>query len=178
MKKTLLVLAVVTLLFSCRSTGSVKPGASLSKYSAIVISDFSLEGTKIQANPDVEVFAKRLPANFAAMVKDYLDGMGIFRKVVLKKNASSVAGTEYLVLTGKFTKITAGSTAARWVVGFGAGASTVGAKWEVRDGRTGKVLGSWEKNRHTSGAYRGMTAVESDARHLARDVAVLLKRSM
>jgi hypothetical protein len=47
----------------------------------------------------------------------------------------------------------------------------VAAEWTVKDASTGKVLGEYKKNQHSSSSVRGIHALESDARYLARYVA-------
>jgi len=177
MKKIVLLLFVLTLVFGCRSTGVTKPDGDTSKYRTIVVKDFSLEGAAIQENEDLKAFANGLPKKFSGFVKNYVEAYKIADKVVLASSGAKVSG-DYLVIEGSFTKITAGSTAARILVGFGAGASTVGAKWDVKDGRTGEVLSSFERNKHTSSGYRGAQAVNADAEYLAKDLAKLLKKML
>ncbi|MFH0872537.1 MAG: DUF4410 domain-containing protein [bacterium] len=142
------------------------------KYSTIVLKEFSLEGAAIQDNPDTEAYAESLPTEFSQMVEEFLEVYKASQKVVLEKagkGGASEGGA--VVVEGRFTKITAGSTAARIVVGWGAGSSTVAAEWTVKDASTGKVLGEYKKNQHSSSSVRGIHALESDARYLARYVA-------
>jgi len=151
--------------------------AEVKQYSTIVLKEFSLEGAAIQDLPDVKDYAQTLPPDFAEWVAGYLGSMKVPQKVVVEKAGKGEALPEgALVVEGHFTKITAGSTAARWVVGFGAGASTVGAEWTVKDVGTGKVLNKFNKNQHTSSSVRGIHAVESDARYLAKYVASTIQK--
>ncbi len=151
--------------------------AEVGQYTTIVLKEFSLEGAAIQENEDVKAFAQTLPPDFVEWVASYLGSMKVAQKVVVEKaekGETPPAGA--LVVEGHFTKITAGSTAARWVVGFGAGSSTVGAEWTVKDVGTGKVLNKFNKNQHTSSSVRGIHAVESDARYLAKYVASTIQK--
>jgi hypothetical protein len=134
--------------------------AAEGKYSTIILKEFSLEGAAIQENPDTEAFAKGLPSQFSLMVEEFLQ----------------VPSPQAVIVEGRFTKITAGSTAARIVVGLGAGASTVGAEWTVKDATTGKVLGKYNKNQHSSSGVRGIHALESDSRYLAKYVASTISK--
>jgi len=146
--------------------------AAEGKYSTIILKEFSLEGTAIQENPDTEAYAKSLPPEFSQMVEGYLESYKVSQKVVLEKAGKGEASSEGAVIVeGHFTKITAGSTAARWIVGLGAGASGVGAEWTVKDASTGKELGKYNKMQRTSSSVRGIHALESDARYLAKYVA-------
>jgi len=141
-------------------------------YSTIVVKEFSLEGAAIQENEDTKAFAQTLPPDFAQMVKSYLESMKASQNVLIEQPGKEEASLEKaVVVEGRFTKITAGSTAARIAVGFGAGASTVGAEWTVKEAGTGKILGKSNRNQHTGGGYRGITALEADSRYLAKYVA-------
>lgn len=149
------------------------------KYSTIILKEFSLEGAAIQENPDTEIYAKTLPSEFGQMVEEFLEAYKVSQKVVLEKGEKGEGSSEgAVVVEGRFTKITAGSTAARIVVGWGAGSSTVGAEWTVKDAGTGKVLGSYKKNQHSSSSVRGMDALESDARYLAKYVASTVSKTL
>jgi hypothetical protein len=149
--------------------------AEVGQYTTIVLKEFSLEGAAIQENEDVKAFAQTLPPDFAEWVSSYLESMHVSQKVVVEKGKGEVPQGALLV-EGRFTKITAGSTAARWVVGWGAGSSTVGAEWTVKDASTGKVVNTFKKNQHTSSSVRGIHAVESDARFLAKYVASTIQK--
>jgi hypothetical protein len=162
------------LLFGISVQGSM--AAESGKYGTIVLREFSLEGAAIQENEDVKAFAQTLPPDFAEWVASYLESMKVSQRVVVDRAGKGEAHEGALVVEGKFTKITAGSTAARWVVGFGAGSSTVGAQWTVKDVATGKVLEKFIKNQHTSSSVRGIHAVESDARYLAKYVASTIQK--
>jgi hypothetical protein len=147
------------------------------KYTTIVLKEFSLEGAAIQELPEVKDYAQTLPPEFSTMVKDFLETMKVSQNVVEEKAGKEGAtSANAVIVEGRFTKISAGSTAARWVVGWGAGASSVGAEWTVKDASTGKELGKYNRNQHTSSAYRGIQAVESDARYLAKYVASTIQK--
>jgi len=175
MKKIALLFFVLVAAVCCRSADVARKDVDTARYSTIVIKDFSLDGAAIQENDDVKAFAQGLPKQFSEYVKSDMESLKTAENVVLGSNEGNISG-DYVVIEGNFTKVTAGSTAARILVGFGAGSSTVGAKWEVKDGKTGKVLGSFEKNRHTASGFRGAQAVNADAQYLAKDVAKLLHK--
>jgi hypothetical protein len=165
----LLLLSVSLLLGACGGGGRevrTSPRPAGANYAAIVIAPFSLEKAQIQENADVRSFAAGLPEEFPGYVKSFLARE---RRQILR--TPPAGGQDYLLVEGDFTAITAGNFAARFVVGFGAGRSTVEAAWTIRDGRTGAVLASHREAAHSGNAYRGMTAIESDARALAKVVA-------
>ncbi|MDH7499954.1 MAG: DUF4410 domain-containing protein [candidate division NC10 bacterium] len=170
MKKVGLVFGVLLLLGIWVSASLAAEG----KYSTIILKEFSLEGAAIQENPDTEAFAKGLPSEFSQMVEEFLQAYKVSQNVVRGEGPS----TNAVIVEGRFTKITAGSTAARIVVGWGAGSSTVGAEWTVKDATTGKVLGKYNKNQHSSSSVRGIHALESDSRYLAKYVASTISKLM
>lgn len=149
----------------------------LSKYSTIVLKDFSLEDTKIHKDMDVQIYAKKLPAHLSDMINEYLKEMGLFKKIVRHEEGKSYENA--IVLEGKFTKITPGSTAAKIVVGFGAGSSTVGTEGKMKDNKTGEVLASFEHNRHSPFSVapgRPDQILEADAKNMAKDIASFIKK--
>jgi len=144
------------------------------KYKTIVIKEFSLEGARIQENADTKAFAETLPTDFARTLKAYLEDMSLAENVVIYKEGEVYENA--VIVEGNFTKITAGSTAARIIVGFGAGSSTVGAQWKVKDAQTEKELGSFEKNSHSASGVTGAMALRSDSQYLAKYVANTIKK--
>ncbi|MEW6067823.1 MAG: DUF4410 domain-containing protein [Nitrospirota bacterium] len=172
MKKYLLISLLLVFCFAC-SSGRVKTSSAVD-CSTIVLKDFSLEGTAIQENVDVKAFAGTLPPKFSEMVKEYLVAMKVSQKIVIEKAGEKGSYENPIIVDGSFTKITAGSTAARLLVGFGAGSSTVGAEYTIKDS-SGKELGKFKKNSHTASGVRGIYAIESDARYLAKYVATTIK---
>jgi hypothetical protein len=149
----------------------------LSKYSTIVLKDFSLEDTKIHKDMDVQIYAKKLPANLSNMISEYLKEMGLFTKIVRYEEGKSYE--DAIILEGRFTKITPGSTAAKLIVGFGAGSSTVGAEGEIKESKTGDVLASFEHNRHSPFSVapgKPEQILEADAKNLAKDIASFIKK--
>lgn len=149
----------------------------LSKYSTIVLKDFSLEDTKIHKDMDVQIYAKKLPANLSDMISEYLKEMNLFKKVVRYEEGKSYENA--IILEGRFTRITPGSTAAKFVVGFGAGSSTVGAEGKIKDTKTGNALASFEHNRHSPFSVapgRPEYILDADAKNLAKDIATFIKK--
>jgi len=141
----------------------------LSKYSTIVLKDFSLDDTKIHKDMDVQIYAKKLPANLSDMINDYLKEMKLFKKIVKYEEGKSYE--DAIIIEGRFTKITPGSTAAKLVVGFGAGSSTVGAEGKIKNTKTEEVLASFEHNRHSPFSVapgRPEAILDSDAKILQR----------
>jgi hypothetical protein len=148
------------------------PAASARRYATVVIRPFSLEGARIQENPRVKEFAVGLPDLLARDIKGYLQSRRNPPTVIVGGKPAA----DSLVVEGSFLDITAGSTAARWIVGLGAGRSTVSARWVIKDGASGETLATHEEASHTGGTYTGMTAIESDADALARKVVNTLGR--
>jgi len=81
-----------------------------------------------------------------------------------------------LVLEGKFTKIDPGSRAKRYLVGFGAGKSTVSISGSVKDG-AGALLATFEQTRHGVMGMGGGDSLEkliADSRNIGEDLAKFL----
>lgn len=150
---------------------------NLSKYSTIVLKNFSIEDAKIHKDMDVQIYAKKLPENLSNMISEYLKEMNLFKKIVRYEEGKSYENA--IVLEGKFTKVTPGSTAAKIIVGFGAGTSTVGAEGKVKDAKTGNVLASFEHNRHSpfsAAPGRPEYILDADAKNLAKDIVKFLQK--
>lgn len=149
----------------------------LSRYSTIVLKNFSLEDAKIHKDMDVQIYAKKLPENLSNMISEYLKEMNLFKKVVRYEEGKSYENA--IVLDGKFTKITPGSTAAKIIVGFGAGSSTVGAEGKIKDKKTGETLASFEHNRHSpfsAAPGRPEYILDADAKNLAKDIVKFIQK--
>lgn len=149
----------------------------LSKYKTIVIRDFSTEDAKIHKDAVIQDYAKKLPGHLSDMVSEHLKDMGLFKKVVRYEKGKSYG--DAVILEGKFTKITPGSTAAKLIVGFGAGSSTLGAEGELKDSKTGDVLASFEHNRHSPFSVapgHPDQILEADAKNMAKDIAGFIKK--
>ncbi len=166
------LLAVVASCGHPRTRPAATGSAPAQRYASVVIRPFSLEGARIQENPRVKEFAVGMPDLIASDIKGYL----LSRRNPPTVSVGGKAGPGTLVVEGAFEDITAGSTAARWIVGMGAGRSTVSARWVIKDGATGETLATYQEASHTGGTYTGMTALESDAEALARKVVNTLGR--
>lgn len=83
-----------------------------------------------------------------------------------------------LIVRARITKSDPGSRAARYFVGFGAGAAKIGVAGEIVDGRTNKVLVRFVQERHSfaggfGGGYRDL--LDRTLRQIGGDVAGLLR---
>jgi hypothetical protein len=81
-----------------------------------------------------------------------------------------------IVIDGKFTKIDPGSRAKRYLVGFGAGKSTVTVTGSVKD-QAGVVLATFKQTRHGvmgMGGGDSLAKLLSDSREIGVDIAKFL----
>ena len=100
---------------------------------------------------------------------------GVVRKAKRKAGVSGSGRT--LVIRARVTKVDPGSQAARYFVGFGAGAVKIGILGEIVDGSSGKVLVRFAQERRSGfggfgGGYGALFA--RTARQLGGDVAGLI----
>lgn len=149
----------------------------LSKYPVIVLKDFSTEDATIHKDAVVQDYAKKLPAHLSDMVGKHLKDMGLFKNIVKFEKGKSYG--DAVILEGRFTKITPGSTALKLIVGFGAGSSTLGVEGEIKDSKTGDVLASFAHNRHSPFSVapgHPDQILDADARNMAKDIASFIKK--
>lgn len=150
------------------------------KYKTIVIKDFSFEGTSIQQVDEtkhadfksvVNTLGKSVPDSIASHLKSW----ELFEKIIRGEDGS--ASDDVIVLEARFTKITTGSRALRFFVGFGAGSSTVGIEGKLIDKKTGEVLATFENNSHSPasmGSYQ--VVLPADGSNNAKKIANFIKK--
>lgn len=172
----LLSMLLSMLLFCAVSSGAIagdtlpKPDAlsdetiylteRLSKnYDTLVIKDFSAENAEYSRVNDEEkaVITKILPllkANLALSLEAELKAKNIFTAIVRNELP---AGSKAVILDGTFSEFNAGSKAAKFFVGFGAGKVYIKFKGRLVDAATNKELATFE-DRETG--YRGSMTLE------------------
>jgi len=84
-----------------------------------------------------------------------------------------------LIVRGRVEKVQPGSQAARYIIGFGAGATQVKISGEIVDAQSGKVLARFTQERRSAGTFKPLSGQDSavirDAIHAAgKDVAHIL----
>ncbi|GAB4489098.1 MAG: DUF4410 domain-containing protein [Thermodesulfovibrionales bacterium] len=148
-------------------------------YRTIVIRDISFEGTSIQdvdetKHPDFKDVVRKLGTSVPDTIASRLREMKVFPKVVRGADAS---GDGVVVLEARFTKITTGNRAARFLVGFGAGSSTVGIEGKLVDRKTGEVLATFENNTHSPASMGDYHVVlPADGTNNAKKIAEFVKK--
>ena len=151
------------------------------KYSTIVIPDFSFENAEIQKvdeikDPDFKVAVKKLGSYVPDKVAAYLKSWKVFKKVIRVKKAKKTY-RHAVVLKGRFTKITSGSRALRWFVGFGAGSSTLSVDGELIDAAHKTRLARFIQSRHSPFSGAGYhTIFKADGVNMAKDIARFIKK--
>jgi len=150
------------------------------KYKIIVIKDFSLDGTDIQQvdetkHPDFKDVVNQLGKSVPDSIASHLKSWGVFEKVI--REGEVVSDDEAVILEARFTKITSGSRAARFFVGFGAGSSTVGIEGKLIDKKTGEILATFENNTHSPASMATYHSVlPADGANNARKIATFIKK--
>lgn len=113
------------------------PGFNPKTYPVIVVLPFKVEQGEIKDAEDARL-AKDMSAYVHAQLLRKLQAAGIFTKVL---DATTTAAPEgkILQLQGEITRLTEGSQAMRYFVGFGAGAAKAQVEARVVDASSGQI---------------------------------------
>ena len=142
-----------------------------SSYTQIAVESFDSAGVKLPDPSDNTYRAVLLAVR--AMKPAFMEGVA--RNAKRKVGVTGSAKT--LVIRARLTKVDPGSQAARYVVGFGAGAVKIAIAGEIIDGTSGKVLVRFIQERRSGfGLFGGGYAAlfQRTARQLGADVAGLI----
>jgi hypothetical protein len=142
-----------------------------SSYSQIAVESFDSAGVRLPDSNDNTYRAVQLALR--TMKPAFMEGVA--RNAKRKAGVTGPAKT--LVIRARVTKIDPGSQAARYVVGFGAGAVKIAIAGEIVDGASGKVLVRFVQQRRSGfGLFGGGYAAlfGRTARQLGGDVAALI----
>ena len=135
------VVAIVVLLGACTTTTItpelVQP-APEQKIDTVVVAELTSEGELL------ELYIPHLREGLVARLREAED----FREVIV--GSASPAPPAAIVVSGKLTEIDKGSTAARWIIGFGAGRAIARATFEIKDAG-GATLARFESRKAYSG---------------------------
>lgn len=140
-------------------------------YAQIAVESFDTKGVKMPATQDNTYKAVILALQ--RMKPAFMQGVGEKAK---RKVAGNAPG-KTLVVRARLTKVDPGSQAARYFVGFGAGAVKIAMVGEIIDGASGKVLVRFAQERRSGfGAFGGgySTLFERTARELGEDVGEVI----
>jgi hypothetical protein len=135
------VVAIVVLLGACTTTTItpelVQP-APERKIDTVVVAELTSE------NDILNLYIPHLRQGLVARLREAED----FREVIV--GSASSAPPAAIVISGKLTEIDKGSTAARWIIGFGAGRAIARATFEIKDAG-GATLARFESRKAYSG---------------------------
>lgn len=140
-------------------------------YSQIAVESFDSAGVKLP-DPNDNTY-RAVQAAIRTMKPAFMQGVA--QKA--KRKASANAAGKTLVIRARLTKIDSGSQAARYFVGFGAGAVKIAIAGDIIDGSSGKVLVRFVQERRSGfGAFGGGYAAlfERTARQIGGDVGELI----
>ena len=135
------VVAIVVLLGACTTTTItpelVQP-APEQKIDTVVVAELTSEDELL------ELYIPHLRQGLVARLREAED----LREVIV--GSASPAPPAAIVVSGKLTEIDKGSTAARWIIGFGAGRAIARATFEIKDAG-GVTLARFESRKAYSG---------------------------
>jgi len=135
------VVAIVVLLGACTTTTItpelVQP-APEQKIDTVVVAELTSEDELL------ELYIPHLRQGLVARLREAED----LREVIV--GSASTAPPAAIVISGKLTEIDKGSTAARWIIGFGAGRAIARATFEIKDAG-GVTLARFESRKAYSG---------------------------
>jgi hypothetical protein len=117
----------------------LRPGFSPKTYTVIVLTPLKVSASEIKDDEDARL-AKDMTAYVQAQLLKKLQAAGIFTKVIdATVSAGAPADARSLRLEGEITKLTEGSQALRYFVGFGAGAAKAQIETRLVDAQSGRV---------------------------------------
>ncbi|MCZ6812819.1 MAG: DUF4410 domain-containing protein [Alphaproteobacteria bacterium] len=135
------VVTIVVLLGACTTTTItpelVRP-APEQNIDTVVVAELTSEDELL------ELYIPHLRQGLVARLREAED----FKEVIV--GSASPAPPAAIVISGKLTEIDKGSTAARWIIGFGAGRAIARATFEIKDAG-GAILARFESRKAYSG---------------------------
>ena len=140
-------------------------------YDQIAVESFDSTGVKMP--PSNENTFSAVQSAIRMMKPAFMDGLA---QKAQRKAATNASG-KTLVVRARLTKVDPGSQAARYFVGFGAGAVKIAIVGEIIDGSSGKVLVRFAQERRSGfGAFGGNYSelFMRTARQLGGDIGGLI----
>jgi hypothetical protein len=149
-------------LVGCGTTSNLKPAQAdrkldLSSYNKVVVNDFRDKATEREkpAKQDAKrPEMQRVCRDFADRLADEIEKKGCFHTV----SRSGPEDESTLLIGGNVLRYEAGSAAARFWVGMGAGSSYFDALVEFRQGSTGALLGTITVDKNSWALGGGLAA--------------------
>lgn len=140
-------------------------------YSQIAVESF--DSTRVKLPPANDNTYRAVQSAMRVMKPAFMDGLA--EKAHRKANANAPGKT--LVVRARLSKVDPGSQAARYFVGFGAGAVKIAIAGEIIDRSSGKVLVRFAQERRSAfGAFGGGYGelFQRTARQLGGDIGELI----
>ena len=152
----------------------------LDDYKEIIIEPFTSEGVKLPDKDDNSYdSARRALAESPEYLAGGLNGLLDQKIYLLDEGDKEPTKSGTLLLRAKVTEMDPGSRAARYWVGFGAGAARTEIQGELVDAKTGEVLLRFTQQRRSGvGAYggdyqelmrRNLNTIGEDVAHMLRE---------
>ena len=140
-------------------------------YSQIAVESFDSTGVKLP--PANDNTYRAVQSAIHMMKPAFMEGLA--QKAQRKANANAPGKT--LVVRARLTKVDPGSQAARYFLGFGAGAVKIAIAGEIIDGSSGKVLVRFAQERRSAfGVFGGGYGelFQRTARQIGGDIGALI----
>jgi hypothetical protein len=144
---------------------------NVADYSQIAVESFDSTGVKLP--PANDNTYRAVQSAIRMMKPAFMDGLA--QKAQRKANANAPGKT--LVVRARLTKVDPGSQAARYFLGFGAGAVKIAIEGEIIDRSSGKVLVRFAQERRSAfGAFGGGYGelFQRTARQIGGDIGKLI----
>jgi uncharacterized protein DUF4410 len=117
----------------------MRPGFSPKTYTIILLAPLKVSAAEIKDEEDARL-AKDMSAYFQAQLVKKLGAAGVFAKVIDATASTQVPADEKVLrLEGEITKLTEGSQALRYFVGFGAGAAKAQIETRLLDAQSSRI---------------------------------------
>lgn len=207
MKRQVAVFMVSMFLISCATAQFPQGnGKNPSKYSSVILKNFSMEGATTGKSAKAQRFADELPQNFTLTEKDFLNRLRIFENVsVDTSNPASKPYKSALIVEGKFTAAQPANMplaigmavplgVAAGLMGLGSvgaaliggatfaivpvGKSAVGADWTIKDAETGQVLATYNSLRRSDKGWGSEEWQKNAIEALTKDVALSVRETV
>ena len=173
--KKFICFALITLLSACGTTSSLRNAKSpatrtdLSSYNYVIVNDFKDGVSKSQDDPAIISEGKK----FADIIAKDIKAKNEFAKVERNINSTDNA----ILIDGKITQHSEGNTAARMLLGFGAGSSHFDAAVYIKDNKTKNTLGNIDVDK-TSWALGGAIAASQDVNSHMNDASAKIANEL
>lgn len=150
----------------------------LSTYDNLIIKDFPIDKAEVSNISDGDMPRyKALKPKLVNMLSDEVVRQLRAKKLFKKVQRNGQTGGKTIIMEGRFTEVNAGSRAAKFWVGYGAGSSKIAVKGRLLDAATGKELAVFENSRHSPMSMEDFDRILTrDTKNLGVDFGKFLEK--